>query len=79
MRGLIGFGTRQALRDIVPFLAIAALTMTATYFLTEGISNIYLLLFSRMAIAAGIYMASLWIFGAKILRESLGFLLRRKG
>lgn len=79
VRGLIGFGTRQALRDIVPFLVIAALTMTATYFLTVGISNIYMLLFSRMAIAAGIYMATLWIFGAKILRESLGFLLRRKG
>ena len=78
VRRLIGFRTRQALRDILPFLTIAALTMVATYFLTEGFGNIYLLLFSRIAIAAVIYVAALWIFGAKILRESLGFLLKRK-
>ena len=78
VRSLIGFRTRQALRDILPFLTIAALTMVATYFLTEGFGNIYLLLFSRIAIAAVIYVTALWIFGAKILRESLGFLLKRK-
>ena len=78
VRSLIGFSIRQALRDIMPFLMIAALTMVATYFLTAGTDNMYLLLFSRMAIAAVIYVAALWIFGARILRESLGFLLRRK-
>ena len=78
VRSLIGFSIRQALRDIMPFLMIAALTMVATYFLTAGTDNMYLLLFSRIAIAAVIYVAALWIFGARILRESLGFLLRRK-
>ena len=78
VRSLIGFSIRQALRDTMPFLMIAALTMVATYFLTAGTDNMYLLLFSRIAIAAVIYVAALWIFGARILRESLGFLLRRK-
>ncbi|MBO4661572.1 MAG: lipopolysaccharide biosynthesis protein [Bacteroidaceae bacterium] len=78
VRNLIGFSIRQALRDTMPFLMIAALTMVATYFLTAGTDNMYLLLFSRIAIAAVIYVAALWIFGARILRESLGFLLRRK-
>ena len=78
VRRLTGFSTLQALRDIMPFLTIAALTMVATYFLTTGVSNLYLLLFSRIAIAAVIYVAALWLFGTKILRESLGFLLNRK-
>ena len=78
VRSLIGFSIRQALRDTMPFLMIAALTMVATYFLTAGTDNMYLLLFSRIAIAAVIYVAALWIFGARILMESLGFLLRRK-
>ena len=77
VRRLIGFSTRQALRDIVPFLLIAAATMAVTFFLTSGIGNIYILLLSRILIAASLYLALLWIFGARILRESIGFLLKR--
>ena len=63
-----------ALKDILPFALAAAASMTATYFLTRGISNIYLLLIARILIAAVLYLAAIWIAGAKILRESLEYI-----
>lgn len=69
----IRFGFVQAIKDIVPFLAIAAGTMIATYFLTQSIENLYVLLISRIIIAAIIYFAALWLLGANILKECLEF------
>lgn len=74
----IGFSFVQALKDILPFLLIAAGTMVATYFITYQIENIYILLCSRIIIAAIIYLVVLWIFGAKILKESIGYLIKEK-
>lgn len=74
----IGLNSVQAIKDIMPFLAIAAATMFATYFLTQGIDNVYVLLVSRIFVAAIIYFAVLWILGANILKECLNFLLKKK-
>ena len=68
----------SALRDILPFLLIAAATMTATYFATRWIGSPLLLLVSRILLAALLYLALLWLFGAKILRECIGYLLKKK-
>lgn len=67
-----------ALKDILPFALVAAAVMTATYFLTQGISNIYLLLISRILIAAVLYLAAIWLAGAKILRESIAYLRHKE-
>lgn len=68
----------SALKDILPFLFIAAATMVITHFATLWIENILLLLLMRILIAAFIYLGTLWLFGAKILKESIGYLLKRK-
>ena len=73
----IGISFRDAARDIVPFLALAAMAMILTYIITMPIANVYLLLVSRIIIAAIIYLGSLWLLGAKILRECVGYVMPR--
>ena len=74
----IHFSTLQAFRDIMPFMLIAGTTMVATYFITLPIENLYLLLASRIIIAAVIYLSALWILGANILKECLSYLIKKK-
>jgi len=66
-----------ALKDILPFLLIAAATMAITWFATRWIENLLLLLIVRILLAALIYLGTLWLFGAKILRECIGYLHKR--
>ncbi len=73
----IQFSPLQALRDILPFLLIAALTMLATYFITQAIGNLYLLLAVRILLAAALYFTVLWLSGAHILKECMGYLLKK--
>ena len=74
----IRFPWLQALRDILPFMLIAALSMILTYFATRSIENIYLLITSRILLAATLYLATLYLLGAHILRECLGYLLKKE-
>lgn len=68
----------DALKDITPFFLLAALTMIATYFITLSITNIYLLFFSKIIIAAIIYIGALWLLDAKIMKESIQFFMKKK-
>ena len=74
----IGFCLLQALKDILPFGLLAAATMIVTYFLTDSIQNIYWLLICRIILAMVIYLAVLWLLKAKILRESIIYIFKRK-
>ncbi|MBO4215016.1 MAG: lipopolysaccharide biosynthesis protein [Bacteroidaceae bacterium] len=67
----------SALKDILPFLLIAAATMVITYFATSWIENLLILLITRILLAAALYIGLLWVFGAKILRECLSYLLHK--
>lgn len=69
----IGLSFRDAFKDIMPFLLLAATTMIVTYFVTLPVTNIYLLLVLRIIIAAILYIGALWVLGAQILRECLGY------
>ena len=59
-------------------LLIAALTMGITFFATRWIDNLLILLIVRILVAGILYFGILWLFGAKILKECIGFLLKRK-
>ena len=67
----------SVLKDILPFLLIAAATMVITYFATSWIGNLLILLITRILLAAALYIGLLWVFGAKILRECLSYLLHK--
>ena len=56
----------------------AAAVMAATGWITSLLANPWLLLLSRIALAAVLYYAVMRLAGAEILRECMGFLLRRK-
>lgn len=68
----------SALKDMLPFLLTAAIAVGVTYFATCWIDNPPLLLVCRILLVATLYLGLLWLFGAKILRECIGFLLKRK-
>ena len=68
----------KVLRDLLPFLVVALVAMAVAYFVGRGFSNIYARLSVRVVVAIIVYLALLWLLGAKILRESLNYLFRRQ-
>ena len=68
----------SALRDILPFLLTAALSMLITHFSTLWITDLRLLLLARILLAATLYLTTLWLFGAKILRECISYFPKGK-
>ena len=74
---LIGLRLWDVLKDIVPFLVFTVAVMAATWWLTQGIENPYLLLVSKILIAAMLYAGTTWLSGARIMRESMAYLLHR--
>lgn len=73
-----GLGFFDVFKDIVPFMGCAALTMVITYFLTQLIENIYLLLGVRLLVAASIYFGIMKVLKVKILNECIAFAKRKK-
>ena len=63
--------------DTLPFLLLATGVMFATYHLTASISGVYVLLASRIAIAALLYIGICAIARCKELNEIIIFLFRR--
>jgi hypothetical protein len=69
----------EALRDIMPYLSIAAITMFVTAYIVENsISNIYLALISKIIIACILYISSVWLCGSVTLKESFEYLIKKK-
>lgn len=68
----------SALKDVMPFLFLAVSVMAATWFVTSPIDNIYLRLVAKIALAGVMYLGLVWVSGAKILREAINYLLKRK-
>ena len=68
----------SALKDMMPFALTALVSLAVTFFLTYSIQNLLLLLISRILLTAAIYFTILWLAHAKILRESVGYLLKKK-
>lgn len=68
----------QAAKDIMPFLLAALISIAATYFITQAIDNIYLLLGAKIIIATTLYSLIMWLSNSVIFRESIHYLFRRK-
>ena len=72
---LTGYRLFSFLKDILPFLLAAAGVMTLTWFITKPIASLWLLLLSRVVIAAVMYYAVMKIARVKMLDECQQFLL----
>ena len=77
VRREINYRFMHMLKDILPFLCIAAAVMIATYYLTLSIANIYLLFISKIAIAGILYLLLMWVSGSQTFRESLQYLRKK--
>ena len=73
----IGYRFIHLLKDILPFLFIAAGVMFITSYLTTRIENIYLLFVSKILIAALLYILIMWISGAQTLKESIHYIRKK--
>lgn len=74
---LVGLRLWDVLCDVVPFLAFTLLVMAATWWLTRGISNPWWLLIGKVAIATTLYAGIIWLSGARIMRESIEYFIKR--
>lgn len=75
---LIGISLLSMLKDLIPFAAVSAMVMLATWCLTSAISNIYLLLFTRIVIAMSLYALIMKLLKVKMLDDCLQFIFKRK-
>ena len=78
VKRLMTYRLLDFLKDIVPFALTAAGVMAVTGFVTQGITNLWLLLISRVVIAAILYYVIMRVSGAVILKECLAFILSKK-
>ena len=77
-RRLIGLRLWDALADVLPFFVFTLLVMGLTWWLTRGIGNLWLLLFSKILFAAVLYAGVMGVSGAKIMRESMEYVFGGK-
>ncbi|MGM9712623.1 MAG: lipopolysaccharide biosynthesis protein [Prevotella sp.] len=75
---LISYTWRQMLADVLPPALAAAAVMTLTYLITLPMSSLWLLLLSRIAIAAVLYYLVMKAMRNEILEECERFLIRRR-
>lgn len=78
-RRLIGYRVWMFLKDILPFALAALAVMTATYFATQSIHNLWLLLLCRILMAVVLYYLVMRIAGAAILKECMAFVKKKMG
>lgn len=74
----IGLRLRDILRDITPYLILAATVAALVQWGFSSIENNIVALIVKILTAAGAYFAVLWIAGSAVLGESVQFLLKRK-
>lgn len=72
---LIGLRLWEALSDVLPFLLLSAACMALTWWITRPIESLWLLLLAKVVLAAVFYVTAIWISGARIMRESVDYLL----
>ena len=74
----IGIRLWNVLLDIVPYIAVSLIVMTAIYYATMTITNLYLLLVVRILLAALLYFIVMKLLKSKMLDECVGFLLKKR-
>ncbi|MBR1415344.1 MAG: lipopolysaccharide biosynthesis protein [Prevotella sp.] len=78
VRRLTGYTLLMLLKDVSPFALAATAVMGVTWLATHGIANLWLLLGSRVVLAAMLYYIIMRMAGAAILKECINFIRRKK-
>ena len=64
--------------DTMPFRGFTIAVLAFTWWITLPIENLWALMLSRIAMAALLYAGIMWISGAKIMGEAIGYILHKK-
>lgn len=75
---LVGLRWRDAARDTLPFLLLAGGVMAVTWAATRNIAGLLPLLACRVVTAAALYAGLVWMSGARIMRESVEYIFKKK-
>lgn len=78
VRRLTGYTLLMLLKDVMPFALAATAVMGVTWLATHAIANLWLLLGSRVVLAAVLYYIIMRMAGAAILKECINFVRRKK-
>ena len=65
------------LKDIAPYFLLSATLTTTAYYMTLGISNLYLSLIIKIVFVASIYALVLWKMQSVIFLESIQFIRKK--
>ena len=68
----------DVLKDTMPFALIAAVVMLATHYATLSITSLWLLLLTRIMMAAALYFIVMRLLNVAILKECLQFIRKKK-
>ena len=68
----------DVLKDTMPFALIAAVVMLATHYATLSITSLWLLLLTRIIVAAALYFIVMRLLNVAILKECLQFIRKKK-
>ena len=68
----------DVLKDTMPFALIAVVVMLATYYATLSITSLWLLLLTRIVVAAALYFVIMRLLNVAILKECLQFIRKKK-
>ncbi|MCK9160421.1 MAG: lipopolysaccharide biosynthesis protein [Bacteroidaceae bacterium] len=74
----IHLSIKNMLKDISPYLLLSATLYILVYFITMGISNIYLCVISKIIIMSSLYFFILWKMKSVILKECIQFIISKK-
>lgn len=77
VRRLTGYGVWMFLRDTVPFALAAYAVMALVHVVTLGIESLWILLLSRIVLAAVLYYIVMKVARVRILDECTDFILSR--
>lgn len=74
VRRLIGITFRQALADILPFVLTAGTAAVVAWLVAQPLTNLYLSLTVKAALAVAVYVAFMLLFRVVVFRESVQYL-----
>jgi O-antigen/teichoic acid export membrane protein len=74
----ICMSTYEAILDVSPYFVLSLASIAISYYTTLGITNIYLALFSKIAIAVAVYCIALWLLGSTIFKETIHFIVKKE-
>ena len=67
----------DVLKDTIPFTIIAAIVMVATHYATLTVTNLWLLLLTRIVMAAALYLIAMRLLNVAIVKECLQFIRKK--